>query len=43
MFGKIDFMIHNAGVALKDLAMNTDIEIDKRIMNINYFSTVFTR
>ena len=40
IFGKIDFMIHNAGVALKDLAKNTDIEIDKRIMNINYFSTV---
>ena len=40
IFGKIDFMIHNAGVALKDLAMNTDIKIDKKIMNINYFSTV---
>jgi dehydrogenase/reductase SDR family protein 7B len=40
IFGKIDFMIHNAGVALKDLAMNTDIEIDKKIMDINYFSTV---
>lgn len=40
IFGRIDFMIHNAAVALRDLVVNTDIETDKKIMNINYFGAV---
>lgn len=40
IFGRIDIMIHNAGVALRDYAANTDIEIDKKIMNTNYFGPV---
>jgi short-subunit dehydrogenase len=40
IFGRIDVMIHNAGVALKDLAVNTDLKTDKKIMDINYFGTI---
>jgi short-subunit dehydrogenase len=40
IFGRVDVMVHNAGVALRDLAVNTDIQIDKRIMAINYFAAV---
>jgi len=40
MFGRIDLMIHNAGVAARDLAANTDIEVDKKIMDVNYFGPI---
>lgn len=39
-FGKIDFFISNAGVAVKDFALNTPLEIDVKLMNINYFSSI---
>jgi dehydrogenase/reductase SDR family protein 7B len=40
IYGRIDIMVHNAGVALRDLVANTDIQIDKKIMDINYFGAV---
>jgi dehydrogenase/reductase SDR family protein 7B len=40
IFGRIDVMVHNAGLALRDLVVNTDIQIDKKIMDINYFAAV---
>ena len=33
-------MIHNAGIALRDLAIHTDLAVDKNIMNVNYFGPV---
>lgn len=39
-FGGVDVMIHNAGVAHRDLVRNTPIEIDRRLMQINYFGPV---
>jgi dehydrogenase/reductase SDR family protein 7B len=36
-FGKIDVVIHNAGIAVRDLAVNTCMEMDRRVMEINYF------
>jgi short-subunit dehydrogenase len=40
VFGHIDYMVHNAGVALRDWAVETDIVGDRRIMDINYFGPV---
>lgn len=40
VFGPIDIVIHNAGLAAKDLAINTPLAIDKTIMDINYFGPV---
>jgi short-subunit dehydrogenase len=40
IFGKIDVMVHNAGVASRDLAANIDLSTDQKIMNINYFGAV---
>lgn len=40
VFGHIDFLFNIAGVAHRDLALNTDISIDKKIMQINYFGTI---
>jgi len=40
IFGKIDIMVHNAGVASRDLATNIDISTDQKIMNTNYFGPI---
>lgn len=38
--GRVDFMVHNAGVAHRDLAMATTLDVDRRIMDTNYFGPV---
>lgn len=40
MFGRIDYFVSNAGMAIKDYALNTPLEIDQKLMNINYFSSI---
>ena len=39
-FGHIDFLFNIAGIAHRDLALNTEISIDRKIMQINYFGTI---
>jgi short-subunit dehydrogenase len=39
-FGHVDYMIHNAGVALRDRAADTALWVDRQIMQINYFGPV---
>lgn len=39
-FGHIDVLINNAGVSQRSLAMDTSFEIEKKLMDINYFSQV---
>lgn len=39
-FGHVDYMVHNAGVALRDRAMHTDLDVDRRIMTTNYFGPI---
>jgi short-subunit dehydrogenase len=38
--GSIDVLINNGGVSQRSLAMETPIEIDRRIMEVNFFGTV---
>ena len=38
--GAIDILINNGGISQRALAKNTSLEIDKKIMNINYFGTI---
>lgn len=38
--GRVDVMVHNAGVAHRDLAVATPLAIDRRIMDTNYFGPV---
>jgi short-subunit dehydrogenase len=40
VYGYIDILINNAGLAMRDFALNTDLEIDRKIMNVNYFGTI---
>lgn len=38
-FGKIDLLINNAGLSQRSLAVETDIEVDKRLMDIDFIGT----
>lgn len=37
MFGRIDILINNAGLAIRDYILNTGLDIDQKLMKINYF------
>ncbi|TCP28316.1 short-subunit dehydrogenase [Tenacibaculum skagerrakense] len=39
-FGRVDILINNGGISQRSLAKNTSIEVDKRLMDINYLGTV---
>lgn len=39
-FGKIDILINNGGISQRSLVKDTQIDVDKRIMDINYLGTV---
>jgi short-subunit dehydrogenase len=38
--GDIDLLVHCGGVSQRGTAVGTSVEVDRRIMEINYFSTV---
>ena len=38
--GKIDILINNGGISQRALALDTSLEVDKKLMNVNYFGTV---
>ena len=40
LFGSIDVLFNNGGISQRSLAKDTAIEVDKRIMDINYLGTV---
>ncbi len=40
IFGKIDVVINNGGISQRSLAEETPIENDRKIMEIDYFSTI---
>jgi dehydrogenase/reductase SDR family member 7B len=39
-FGKIDILVNNGGVTQRALVMETPVEVDRKIMEVNYFSAV---
>ncbi len=38
--GKVDVVIHCGGISQRSLAAETSLEVDKRLMDVNYFGTV---
>lgn len=38
--GKVDILINNGGISQRALAKDTALDVDKRLMNVNYFGTV---
>lgn len=39
-YGRIDILFNNGGISQRSLAKDTSIDVDKRIMDINYLGTV---
>ena len=39
-FGSIDILVNNGGISQRSLIVNTQISVDKRIMNVNYLGTI---
>ncbi len=40
IFGHIDVLINNAGIAQRSLAKETVLDVDRRIMEVDYFGTI---
>ena len=39
-FGRVDVLVHSGGISQRGLAAETPVEIDRRIMDVNYFGTI---
>lgn len=39
-FGHVDILINNGGVSQRSLAMETSIDVDRRLMEVNYFGNI---
>jgi short-subunit dehydrogenase len=40
LFGRIDLVINNGGISQRSLAIDTDTEVDRQLMEVNYFGTI---
>ena len=39
-FGHIDIMVHNGGISQRSLVIETDIEVQRKVMELDYFSYI---
>lgn len=39
-FGKVDILINNGGISQRSLIQETSLEVDRKIMEVNYFGTI---
>ncbi len=39
-FGQVDVMVHNAGISQRSLAKDTSVDVDRKLMEVNYLGTV---
>lgn len=40
VFGHVDILINNGGISQRSLAKDTTLEVDRRVMEIDYFGTI---
>jgi short-subunit dehydrogenase len=40
MFGRVDVLINNGGISQRSFASDTKVEVDRRLMEVNYFGAV---
>lgn len=40
LFGHIDILINNGGISQRSLVKDTPLEVDRRLMEVNYFGTI---
>ncbi len=39
-FGQVDVMLHNGGISQRSLIKDTQLDVDRQLMEVNYFGTV---
>lgn len=39
-FGQVDILLHNGGISQRSLIQETKLEVDRKLMEVNYFGTV---
>lgn len=39
-FGRIDILINNGGISQRSLAYETEVSVDRKLMEVNYFGTI---
>lgn len=39
-FGRIDVVIHNGGISMRALVKDTSLDVQRRVMEVNYFGTI---
>jgi dehydrogenase/reductase SDR family member 7B len=39
-FGKVDMVLHNGGISQRSLIKETGLEVDRKLMEVNFFGTV---
>jgi len=40
IYGHIDILINNAGISQRSLVIDTDLEVDRKIFEVNYFGNI---
>lgn len=40
VYGYVDILVNNAGISFRGDVVDTTLEVDKKIMNVNYFGTI---
>jgi len=40
LFGRIDILINNGGISQRSMVVDTSLEVDRRLMEINFFGTI---
>jgi short-subunit dehydrogenase len=40
LFGRVDILINNGGISQRSLVKETSLEVDRRIMEVDYFGTI---
>jgi short-subunit dehydrogenase len=40
MFGHVDILVNNGGISQRSFAKDTNLDVDRRIMEVNFFGTV---
>lgn len=39
-FGKVDILLHNGGISQRSLIRETPLEVDRKLMEVNFFGTI---
>lgn len=39
-FGRLDILVNNAGIGMRGYVLDTDISVQQRVMQVNYFGTI---